>query len=26
MKDEDWDAIKATIKATNEKDKAKRTV
>jgi len=26
MKDEDWDAIKATIKATNEKDKAQRTV
>jgi len=25
LKDEDWDAIKSTIKATNEKDKAKRT-
>ena len=26
LKDKDWEAIKATIKTTNEKDKAKRTV
>ena len=26
MKDEDWEAIRDTIKSTNEKDKAKRTV
>ena len=26
LKDKDWEAIKSTIKATNEKDKAKRTV
>ena len=26
LKDEDWEAIKSSIKATNEKDKAKRTV
>ena len=26
LKDEDWDAIKDTIKSTNEKDKAKRYV
>ena len=26
LKDEDWDAIKDTIKSTNEKDKAKRSV
>ena len=26
LKDEDWEAIKSTIKATNEKDKQKRTV
>ena len=26
LKDEDWEAIRDTIKSTNEKDKAKRTV
>jgi len=26
LKDKDWEAIKSTIKTTNEKDKAKRTV
>ena len=26
LKDEDWEAIKGNIKATNEKDKAKRSV
>ena len=26
LKDEDWEAIKSTIKATNDKDKANRTV
>ena len=26
MKDEDWEAIRDTIKTTNEKDKAKRSV
>ena len=26
LKDEDWEAIKSTIKATNEKDKQKRSV
>ena len=26
LKDEDWEAIKSTIKATNKKDKQKRSV
>jgi hypothetical protein len=26
LKDEDWDAMRDTIKSTNEKDKAKRSV